>query len=262
MPQLYPQPVSSTVGVTVVAGAGLFGGGTATLNKSVTVSAQTTRQQYPTTPVPDGSNGSFTIQGPVPGGYTDIFVGGLLQPTSAYTLSGSQVAFVTPPAASVTMAAVYATPVDARQQYGLTPIADGTITSFTFPTGLPNGAYVDVYSADGHLLIPGTDYTLNRVSGNWTVVFTTAPAASATPFAIFTPDIVDDRAQYALAPVPNGTTTRFRIVGGAPETTSVDVFDNGFYQVSAAATLNIIAGEWVIDFTTAPTTGHTLLVVF
>lgn len=259
MPQLYPQPVSSTIGVTILAGAGLFGGGPVALNQSVTLSSQTNRIQYPLTPVPDGANGSFTIQGPVPSGYVDLFAAGLLQNVSAYTRSGSQIFFVTPPSASVSMAAVYATPVDTRQQYTLTPAANGTVTSFTFPTALPNAGYVDVYTSDGHMLTAGVDYTLNRVSGNWTVVFTTAPGAGLTPMSVFSPDVADNRNQYNLSPVANGTTTQFRILGGAPSG-SVDVFDNGVLRLDTS--VDLVAGVWMITFGTAPVTGHTLLAVF
>lgn len=259
MPQLYPQPVSSTIGVTVRAGAGLFGGGLVALNQSITLSSQTSRIQYPMTPVPDGANGSFTIQGPVPNGYVDLFVAGLLQVTSAYTQSGSQIFFVTPPASGASLAAAYAQPSDTRQQYTLTPAADGTITTFTFPTALPNAGYVDTYSADGHMLTAGVDYTLNRVSGNWTVVFAVAPGAGLTPMSVFSPDVADNRNQYALSPAPNGTTTQFRILGGAPSG-SADVFDNGVLRLDSS--VDLVAGVWMITFGTAPTSGHTLLAVF
>lgn len=259
MPQLYPQPVSSTIGVTILAGAGLYGGGPVALNQSVMLSSQANRIQYPLTPVPDGANGSFTIQGPVPSGYVDLFSAGLLQNVSAYTQSGSQIFFVTPPASASSLAAVYATPEDTRQQYTLTPAADGTTTTFTFPTALPNAAYVDIYSSDGHMLTAGVDYTLNRLSGNWTVVFTTAPGAGLTPLSVFSPDVFDDRDQYDLSPVPNGTTTQFRILGGVPSG-SADVFDNGVLRLDTS--VDLVAGVWSITFRTAPVSGHTLLAVF
>lgn len=259
MPQLYPQPVSSTQGVTVRAGAGLFGGGPVALGQSVTISGETTRQQYTVSPATgDGANGSFTIQGPIPSGYVDVFVAGQLQVTSAYTLVGPQISFVIPPASGATVAAVYATPQDSRQQYTLVPVGSST-TIFTFPTGLPNAGYVDIYSPSGDMLYAGTDYTLNFLSGNWTVVFAVAPGTG--PLAVFTPDIFDDRNQYALSPVADGTTTQFGIVGGTPEG-SVDVFVAGLFQVSSAAALGLSAGEWVIVFTTAPTSGSSMWVVF
>lgn len=261
MPQLYPQPVSSTQGVTVRAGAGLYGGGLVALGQATTLSTETTRQQYPTSPAADGMTGSFTILGPVPDGYVDVFSGGVFQPLSAYTLSGNQIFFQTPPASGADVVAVFATPVDTRQQYTLSPAADGVTTSFTFPTDLPGAVYVDVYSSAGSLLQFGVDYTINFISGNWTVVFTTAPASGNTPLAVFSPNIPDDRMQYALSPAADGAATRFRIVGGAPDTT-VDVFAAGLFQNSTQVVLNIVAGEWVIDFTAAPAIGTLLLAVF
>lgn len=259
MPQLYPQGVSSTVGVTVLAGAGLFGGGFVGLNQSITLSSQTNRIQYPMTPVPDGANGSFTIQGPVPTGYVDLFVAGLLQDIALYAQTGSQIFFITPPASGASLAAAYATPVDTRQQYTLTPAADGTVTSFTFPTALPNASYVDVYSSDGHMLIAGVDYTLNRLSGNWTVDFAVAPGAGLTPLTVFSPDVFDDRNQYNLSPVPDGAITQFLILGGAPSG-SADVFDDGVLRLDTS--VDLVAGVWMITFGTAPTAGDTLLAVF
>lgn len=259
MPQLYPQPVSSTQGVTVRAGAGLFGGGQVVLGQSTTLSAETTRQQYTVSPATgDGANGSFTIQGPIPSSYVDVFVAGQLQATSAYTLVGAQISFVAPPASGATVAAVYATPQDSRQQATLVPVGSST-TIFTFPAALPNATYVDVYSPAGDMLYAGTDYTLNFLSGIWTVVFTSAPGTG--PLAVFTPDIFDDRNQYALSPVADGTTTQFRIVGGTPEG-SVDVFAAGLFQISSDATLGLSAGEWVIVFTAAPASATALWVVF
>lgn len=259
MPQLYPQPVSSTQGVTVRAGAGLYGGGQVALGQTTTLSADTTRQQYTMSPATgDGVNGTFTIQSPVPSGYVDIFAGGQLQPISAYTTSGSQIFFATPPASGATMAAVFATPQDSRQQYTLVPVGSSA-TIFTFPTGLPNSGYVDIYSPAGDMLEAGVDYTLNFLSGNWTVIFTVAPGTG--PLAVFTPDIFDDRNQYALSPVADGTTTQFRIVGGTPEG-SIDIFVAGLFQVSGAAVLGLSAGEWVVVFTTAPVVASTMWVVF
>jgi hypothetical protein len=260
MPQLYPQPVSSTQGVTIRAGAGLFGGGLVALGQSTTLSTENVRQQYTMTPAADGVTGSFTIQGPIPSGYVDVFVGGQLQQPSAYTRAGAQLLFQDPPTSGATMAAVYASP-DTRQQYTLSPAANGTNTTFTFPSDLPNAVYVDIYDASGNMLTAGTDYTLNLISGNWTVVFATAPAAAATPIAVFMPTTPDDRNQYALAPEADGATTRFRIIGGAP-TGDVDVFAGGLFQVASDAELNMVAGTWVIDFTAAPAPGTTLLVVF
>lgn len=261
MPQLYPQPVSSTIGVTINAGDGLVGGGTVTLGQSVGISEQAPRVSFTTTPAPDGLIGSFTIQGPIPPGQVDVYVDGAVQLLDDYNLVGSQIQFNTPPASGVDIFAVYAPTADGFQQFTLTPAADGTVTSFTFPSALPSARYVDVYDASGLLLTAGTDYTLNLIAGVWSVVFTVAPAASATPVAVFSVTDFSDRNQYALSPAPNGTVTRFSITGGVPKTTA-DVFSSGLYQGTDVCTLNLIAGVWVIDFVAAPLTGQILLAVF
>jgi hypothetical protein len=257
MPQLYPNPLSSNIGITVNTEDGVYGGGAVALAGQVTLSGSAVRQAYTCTPTANGSVGTFQILGPPPSGYADVFVGGVLQvPVTAYTIVGNQIFFVTAPSSGNTPVVVFGTPSDLREQATLTPVSS---TVFAFDADQPNATYVDIY-VNGVQQQAGGTYTLNYVSGSWTVVFGSAPAS--TPVAVFQADNFSDRNQYALAPVTDGTTTSFRIVGAVPTSSYVDVFVAGLFQSPAVYSLNLVAGEWFVVFTTAPSSGSTAWVTF
>lgn len=264
MPQLFPNPISSNSYITVVAGNGLTGGGQAKLGGSVTLSvagASNGRNCYAVTPTPDGTIVQFTITGgavPVPS-YIDVYVNGLLQDASTYSISGSVVTFTTAPAASAAIYVVYGLD-DTRAQYALTPIGAST-TNFQFPNGVsPNSIYVDVFAAG--VLQDTTAYSLNYIAGAWSVVFGTAPGTSDL-VAVFSTDNFSSRNLYHTTPVTDGTTTEFTIHGATATSFYIDVYVNGSFKSSLSDyVLNIDAGIWTLDFTTAPTSGQTIQAVF
>lgn len=266
MPQLYPNPISSNSFITVNAGSGLTGGGQVQLGGTVTLALQgaistaTSRNCYATTPAADGTVAQFTITNaatPLPN-YIDVYVQGLLQDTSTYTVSGSVITFVTPPTSGFSVFAVYATN-DTRNQYALSPIGIST-TNFQFPAGIsPDGSYVDVFVAG--VLQDVSAYALNYVSGSWSVVFGSAPGSSDI-VAVFSPTVFSTRNIYYPTPVVNGSVTSFTIHGGTPVSLYVDVYLNGVFQDSISTySLNIVSGVWKVVFASAPSSG-TLQVIF
>jgi hypothetical protein len=260
MPQLYPNPISSTSFVTVNAGPGLAGGGSVPLGGTITlsvagaVSTATGRNCYATSPTPDGTIAQFSITNaaiPLPA-YIDVYVNGLLQDASTYTISGTQVTFTTAPASAAAIYVVYATN-DTRSQYALTAIGIST-TNFAFPTGItPDSSYVDVFVAG--VLQDVSAYSLNYVSGSWSVVFGSAPGSSDI-VAVFSPTVFSTRNLYYPTPIVNGSVTTFTIHGGTPVSLYVDVYINGLFKDSVSTyRLNIVGGVWQITFASAPASG-------
>src|SRR6266850_1327136 len=273
MGQLYPLPISNTSGVSVLAGSGLSGGGFVPIGGSVTLSAsggsQNSRKAYSVTPAPDGSFQTFTIVG-FPSGlsllYADVYVNGILQTLNTnYTFpSPGSILFSTAPASGDVIDVVFSNPNGNRFIYTLTPAADSVTTSFSFPADLPASSYVDIY-VNGILQTPTTNYTLNRMSGVWTIIFTTAPTTGDALEAVFAPDEQTTRNLYATTPATDGVTTNFTIVGGTPSNPNIyiDTFLNGLYQTAGSNYfLNLVSGVWTIAMTTAPLTGDFLEVVF
>lgn len=266
MPQLFPNPISSNSYVTINAGAGLTGGGPVQLGGTVTlalqgsVSTSTSRNCYATTPATDGNIAQFTIvnaASPLPA-YIDVYVNGLLQDTSTYTVSGSVITFSTPPTSGYPIFAVYS-PNDTRSQYKLSPIGIST-TNYQFPAGIfPDGSYVDIFVSG--VLQDTSTYSLNYISGNWNVVFNSSQTSSDI-VAVFSPTVFSTRNLYYATPLVDGTATIFTIHGGVPVSLYVDVYINGVFQDSISTyNLNLYGGVWKIVFATAPSTG-TLQVIF
>lgn len=264
MPQLFPNPISSNAYLTINAGDGLTGGGQVQLGGSVSLAlanAANARNCYNVTPTPDGTIVQFTIVNgatPIPA-YIDVYVNRLLQDTSAYSVNGNVVTFVTAPAVGVPINVVYGVD-DTRAQYALSPIGVST-TNFQFPTGVnPDSIYVDVFAAG--VLQDTTAYSLNYTAGSWSVVFGVAPATSDL-VAVFSTSSFSSRNLYHTTPVTDSSTTKFTIHGGTPVAFYADTYVNGLFQSSLSDyTLDIAAGIWKLNFTTAPTTGQTIQVVF
>lgn len=267
MPQLYPNPISSTSYITINTGQGLVGGGAVQLGGSLTLSAiqstssvSSSRNCYGTTPVPDGTNPQFTIVNPVvplpP--YVNVYVSGLLQDVSAYSITGTLITFAVAPAASAPIYVVY-TPNDTSNQYSLTPVGIST-TNFQLPAGiLPDSSYIDVYVAG--VLQDTSAYVLNYISGVWRIVFGAAPGTTDI-VAVLDTNNFSSRNLYRATPVIDGTTTAFTIHNGTPTSLYVDVFVNGIFKSSLTDySLNIVAGVWQIAFIAAPSSG-TIQVVF
>jgi hypothetical protein len=279
MGQLYPNPISTTAGITIIAGTGLSGGGSAVLGGSIPIAATgglaATRAAYTTTPATDGITQNFDIVGFPLGldlSYADVFVNGVLQTLNVqYAISGSLLLFTYAPAAGDIIDVVFSSPVGSRFQYQLSPAPNGATTSFSFPTDTPTSLYVDIYN-NGILQTPGFSYNLNLTAGVWAVVFTTAPLTGDILEAVFAPaDGPNSRNLYGLTPIANGSTTSFTIspamgpwVGYLTNINLyADVYINGIYQtISTNYNLNLVGGVWTIVFTTAPKTGDILEVVF
>jgi len=273
MGQLYPCPVSSTEGVTIVAGQGLTGGGFVALGGTLTLAAtggsQSSRNVYGVVQSTNGATQIFTIAN-FPNSissisYADVFLNGILQTLGTnYTLSGNIITFTSAPATGDVIEIVFSTPPGNRNQFQLTPSPNGSTTSFTFPSLTPATSYVDVF-VNGILQTPGTDYNLNLTAGTWAVVFTTAPATGDILEAVFAPAEASTRNLYTTTPSPNGSHTTFTIVNGVPENQNlyIDVFLNGIYQTAGTDyNLNLVGGVWTIVYTTAPLTGDVLETVF
>jgi hypothetical protein len=273
MGQLYPNPISSTSGITIIAGTGLSGGGFVLLNGTVFLSATggsgATRNAYTVSQTPNGSAQNFTIVNFPPNitiSYADVFVNGIIQTVNTdYTLSNTgNLNFTFAPATGDIIDIVFSNPPGTRFQYTLSPAPNGVTTSFSFPTDMPTSAYVDVF-VNGILQTPTTNYTLNLTAGTWSVVFTTAPATGDVLEAVFSPSEQSTRNLYATSPAPNGATTSFTITGGVPSNPNlyIDVFVNGIYQtIGTNFNLNLVSGVWNIVFTTAPLTGDIIETVF
>jgi hypothetical protein len=272
--QLYPNPVSSTTGVTVFAGPGLSGGGFVPLNGAITLSAaiggaDASRVAYPVSPAADGSFQTFTITG-YPAGltllYADVYVGGVLQTLGTnytFPVPGS-IFFTTAPASGDRIDVVFSNPPGNRFQYAMTPAPNGVTTSFSFPGDLPSTSYVDVY-VNGVLQTPTINYSLNLTAGTWSVVFTTAPLTNDIIETVFAPDELSTRNLYTLTPAADGVTTSFGIGAGSPVNPDlyIDVFVNGLFQSPVTNyNLNLVDGIWTVVFTTAPLLGDAVETVF
>lgn len=273
MGQLYPNPISSTAGITIVAGSGLSGGGTAVLGGTIFLSAtggaSASRQVYTVTPVADGLTQVFQITSFPVGSdpnYYDVFVNGVLQSLGTnYTFVTSTITFTFAPATNDVIEVVLSNPAGSRFQYQMTPATNGIVTSFSFPTDTPQTSYVDVF-LNGLFQTPTTNYALNLTSGTWALVMTTAPLTGDILETVFAAsDGAQTRNNYQLTPAADGVTTSFGIVGGIPTNPNLylDCYVNGIYQtINTEFHLNLVAGVWKIVFTTAPLTGDTLDVVF
>ncbi len=269
MGQLFPNPVSSTDGVTIIAGSGLSGGGFVGLGGTTTLSAtggtSGTRKAYTVVQTPNGATQNFTIAN-FPVGlslqYADVFVNGILQTLNTnYTLpGGSQLNFTFAPATGDIIDIVFSNPPGTRFQYLMTPSPNGATTSFSFPNDLPTSSYVDTF-INGILQTTGTNYALNLTSGTWAIVFTSAPRTNDVIETVFAPSEQSARTLYSTSPAPNGATTSFTIVTGVPTNPNlyIDVFVNGIYQTAGTNyNLNLVGGVWNIVFTTAPLTGDVI----
>lgn len=263
MPQLFPNPISSNSYVTINTTGSLTGGGPVEIGGTITLSVPIasptgTRNCYATTPAANGSVAQFTITGaisPLPA-YIDVFVAGVLQnPNSQYTVSGTTIAFATPPTSGQAVWAVFAVG-DTRTFNLLT----GSGTAYALPANSLVASYIDLF-VNGVYQIPGVDYNLNYLSGAWGVVFASAP--SGTVAAVYDNTKYSSRDLYRLTPVTDSTTTLFLISGGVPSTLYVDVYNNrSFVSPLADYSLEVVSGVWKVNFNTAPTSGNLLSVIF
>ena len=265
MPQIYPTPSSNAQSLTVNTSSPLTGGGTVALGGSITLGISTsdssTRNAYLVTPPPDGTIDNFTIVGAPANlsiAYADVFINGKIQPSSSFTVNGNILSLNTAPTTGQHVYVAFSSPTDNRQQYTLTA---NTSTNFSFPSILPQGTYVDIYDGNGTFQRAGTDYNMNITNGVYAVVFGSAPTQPI--LAVFDPSVNSGRQEYALSPAADSTTTVFTIPNGSPSTSYIDVFDNGNFDMDGVDyTLSYLSGNWTVTFTTAPTTGHSLSVVF
>ena len=186
---------------------------------------------------------------------------GLLQPTSAYSVSGTTVSFVTAPTLGQAIWVVYSAD-DTRDQSGtLTPAPNGSTVTFSFPALGPQAGYVDMY-VSGTYQIPGTDYNLNYISGTWSVTFTSAPANLSTVFSVYDNTQFSTRNFYNTTPVTDGSTSQFLLTGGTPTELYGDVYLNRlFVSPLADYAFNLHAGVWKLDFTSAPTASQPMIMV-
>jgi len=270
MPQLFPNPISSNSGITINTGDGLTGGGTVTLGGSLTIASAVTsstgnRNCYAVSPAANGVAAQFTVVNPLQPLplYVDVYVAGILQqPNIHYTVSGTVITFVTPPLTGQAIWVVYAVN-DARSMFYLTPNpATGVATTFSFPTRVPQAAYIDVY-IDGVYQIPTIDYALNYIAGVWHVIFVVAPGVNSVVFAVYDNTVFLTRENYNVTPISNSATTQFLLTGGTPTSLYVDVYVNrSFVSPLADYTLNLYSGVWKMDFSVAPPTGQLVSVVF
>lgn len=268
MPQLFPNPVSSTQNLTINTTYPLTGGGSVPLGGNITLavssSQNSTRSQYTVSPAPNGAVANFTIDNTSSSlqlTYADVYINGLIQLPSAYTLSGNVLSFNTPPSTGAKIYAVFAQPADARQMYSMTPVADGVTTIFSFATTQPVGSYVDIYVGQ-KMQIVGTDYYLNINNGVYTVHFTSAPASAVSIQAVFDASANAGRAQYGMTPAPNSSQTTFQIIG-TPSSSYIDVFNAGLFKAEAVDySFQFVTGVWTVTFSVAPTTGTSLVAIF
>lgn len=140
-----------------------------------------TRNQYSLSPVGSSTtNFQFPAGSNPDGNYVDVFVSGVLQDTSLYSLnytSGSWGVTFNSSQSSSDILAVYSTTVfSTRNMYRATPVIDGTTTAFTIHNGTPVSLYVDVY-INGLFQDSISTYNLNIISGVWQLVYTSAPAS-------------------------------------------------------------------------------------
>lgn len=269
MPQLYPNPVSSTQNLTINTNYPLTGGGLVSLGGNLTLgltsSQNSTRLQYTVSPAPNGTVANFTIDNTSSSlvlSYADVYINGKIQLLSTYTLSGNVLSFNTPPLTGAKIYAVFAQPADQRQMYTLTPATDGVTTIFSFPTAQPDSSYVDIYV--GQIMqIVGVDYYLNINNGAYSVNFVVAPAAGLSLVAVYDPSVNAGRNQYAVTPATDGTTTAFQILGGGPSSPYVDVFSAGLFKAETIDyNFQFVSGKWTITFGTAPAASTSLVVLF
>lgn len=269
MPQLFPNPVSSTQNLTINTTYPLIGGGPVSLGSNITLavssSQNSNRNQYTVSPAPNGVMANFTINNTssslsVP--YADVYINGLVQLTSKYTLTGNVLSFNTPPAIGAVIYAIFALPADQRQMYTLTPATDGTTTIFSFPTTQPFGSYVDTYVGQNMKAV-GADYFLNINNGVYTLHFVTAPASGASLVTVFDASVNSGRGQYSVTPAANGTITTFQIIGGSPSSSYIDVFVNGLFKAEGVDySFQYVSGQWTITFVTAPPSSASIVTIF
>jgi hypothetical protein len=269
MGQLYPNPISSTQGLTINTAAPLTGGGSVPIGGSLTLGVNTSdgsrRNQFSVSPSPDGVVANFTVQGvstSLVDGYKDVYVNGLLLDKLTYSVNGNVLSINTAPSGGSSIYVVFSDPVDFREQFTLSPAPDGTNTTFTFPSALPQGSYVDVF-VNGSIRYVGVDYYLNIVNGAYSIEFTTAPAIGTSLTTVFDPSTNAGRGQYSLTPAADGVITDFDIQGGSPNTPYTDVYANGLWQAEGVDySLSYESGKWKVSFTTAPVAATKLCAVF
>lgn len=269
MPQLFPNPVSSTQNLTINTTYPLTGGGPVSLGGNITLavssSQNSNRNQYTVTPAPNGVVANFTINNTgsslsVP--YADVYINGKIQLTSNYSLAGNVLSFNTAPAIGAAIYAVFAQPADQRQMYTLTPATDGVTTIFSFPTTQPFGSYVDIYVGQNMQTV-GVDYFLNINNGVYTVHFTVAPTAGSTLVAVFDASVNSGRGQYTVTPAATGSITTFQIIGGSPSSPYIDVFVNGLFKAeSIDYSFQYVSGQWTVTFAIAPPAAASIVTIF
>lgn len=269
MPQLFPNPVSSTQNLTINTSYPLIGGGSVALGGNLTLAVSSTqnsnRLQYSVTPAPDGTIANFNIVNTssslsIP--YADVYVNGQIQLTSNYSLTGNVLSFNTAPAAAAKIYAVFAQPADERNMYTLTPATDGVTTIFSFPSTQPFGSYVDIYVGQIMKTV-GVDYYLDINNGVYTINFLSAPASGASLVAVFDASVNSGRSQYTVTPAANGAVTTFQIIGGAPSSPYIDLFAGGLFQAEGIDySFQFVSGNWTVTFTVAPATSTVIVPIF
>lgn len=146
-----------------------------------------TRNQFALTAI-GSSTTNFSIAANPFSSYIDIFVAGVWQDTTAYSLnytSGTwEVVFGSAPGSSDIVAVFDPDNWSSRNVYGATPVTDGTTTTFTITGGTPTSLYVDTYVAGLFQYTP-TTYYLNLAAGAWQLAFTTAPASASDLKVVF-----------------------------------------------------------------------------
>ena len=212
--------------------AGSGGGGSAALNTSNNLAG-------------DGSTVVFALGG-TPGSANDVivFLNGVYQEKSNYSISGSNITFTTAPPNGYSIEVKYVTGALDLTNVGEVTLSeyvgDGNTSTYALGTTPTGDAYVDayidgVYQEKGTYSVAGSNIVFDSNIPNGSSIelktIGTIPASSVTQTTFVSDEFT-----------ANGSTNNFTLVNGTPTSKSLTmVFIQGVYQ--SKSNYNLVSGE-------------------